>query len=137
VRRPHFKNNFSDVLVTAPDSCITPEGLVLDIRLPWYRSLPLSVVMPTELLLDGQPLPLDEAAIEHEGRCYPLADLPAQVHAWWFVQDSVKLRVPVAGPLQKPANPGPHEVTLTLNLYPPYIPMLTWVTRGSAMLRAA
>ena len=39
----------------------------------------------------------------------------------------------VAAPL--PA--GPHEVTLTLHLFPPYIPMLTWVTRGGAVLQAA
>ncbi len=128
-----FKNNFSDVLVTPQDSRVTPEGLELDVRLPWYRSLPLSVVMPSELLVDGRAVPLDGFVVEHEGRVYTAAELPEQVNAWWFVQDSVKLRVPLATPL--PA--GPHEVTLTLHLFPPYIPMLTWVTRGSAVLRAA
>jgi hypothetical protein len=128
-----FKNNFSDVLVSAQDSRIGADGLALDVRLPWYRSLPLSVVMPGELLVDGLPLALDGAAIEHEGRRYPLAELPGQVNAWWFVQDSVRLLVPLAAPLPH----GPHEVTLTLHLYPPYIPMLTWVTRGNAVLQSA
>ncbi|MFN8090922.1 MAG: DUF6379 domain-containing protein [Vicinamibacteria bacterium] len=128
-----FKNNFSDALVTPEDSRVTPRGLELDVRLPWYRSLPLSVVMPGELLVDGRPVSLDGAAVEHEGRRYTLAELPEQVNAWWFVQDSVKLVVPLDAPL----GAGSHEVTLTLHLFPPYIPMLTWVTRGSARLQAA
>lgn len=128
-----FKNNFSDFLITPQDSRITPQGLALDIRLPWYRSMPLSVVMPSTLEVDGRPVSLEGAAIEHEGRRYTLAELPDQVNAWWFIQDSVTLHVPLAEPL--PA--GPHEAVLTLHLYPPYIPMLTWVTRGSAVLQAA
>jgi len=127
-----FKNSFSDFLITPQDSRFTPDGLVLDVRLPWYRSLPLSVVMPSELQLDGRKLPLDGARVEHEGRRYTLAELPEQVNAWWFVQDSLRLVVPLAEPV--PA--GAHEAVLTLNLYPPYIPMLTWVTRGSALIQA-
>ena len=46
-----FKNNFSDVLVTPQASRLTAQGLELDIRLPWYRSLPLSVVMPSTVRL--------------------------------------------------------------------------------------
>lgn len=128
-----FKNNFSDVLITPQDSRITPEGLALDVRLPWYRSLPLSVVMPSELLLDDQPVSLEGATVEHEGRRYTLAELPEQINAWWFIQDSVVLHVPLAKPLAA----GAHRVVLTLHLFPPYIPMLTWVTRGDAVLQAA
>lgn len=129
----HFKNNFSDVLITPQDSSFGPQGLSLDVRLPWYRSLPLSVVMPSELLVDDQTLSLDGATVEHEGQRYTLAELPEQVGAWWFIQDSVTLHVPTATPL--PA--GTHEVSLTLHLFPPYIPMLTWVTRGTVQLQAA
>jgi hypothetical protein len=128
-----FKNAFSDYLITAEDSLVTPEGLVLDLRLPWYRSLPLSVVMPTQLLVDGQPLSLDGATVEYEGRRYTLAELPEQTGTVWFIQDSVLLRVPTAQPLGS----GPHHVVVTLNLYPPYIPMLTHVTRGDAAIQAA
>lgn len=139
--RPHrkpvmarfFKNAFSDHLITAADSRITPAGLVLDLRLPWYRSLPLSVVMPTQLLVDGQPLSLDGATLACEGRHHTLAELPEQVGCVWFVQDSALLHVPTPGPLAA----GSHHVLLTLNLYPPYIPMLTHVTRGDAVVQAA
>lgn len=128
-----FKNAFSDYLITPEDSRITPEGLVLDLRLPWYRSLPLSVVMPTQLLVDGQSVPLDGATVEYEGRRYTLAELPEQTTVFWFIQDSVLLHVPTPQPLAA----GAHHVVVTLNLYPPYIPMLTHVTRGDAQVQAA
>lgn len=128
-----FKNAFSDYLITPEDSRITPDELVLDVRLPWYRSLPLSVVMPTQLTVDGNSVPLDGATLEYEGRRYTLAELPEQVDTVWFIQDSVLLHVPTPQALAA----GPHRVLLTLNLYPPYIPMLTHVTRGDAALQAA
>lgn len=128
-----FKNAFSDYLITPEDSLVTPDGLVLDLRLPWYRSLPLSVVMPTQLLVDGQPLSLEGATVEYEGCRYTLAELPEQTGVSWFIQDSVLLHVPTPQPLSA----GPHHVVVTLNLYPPYIPMLTHVTRGDAVVRAA
>ena len=128
-----FKNSFSDYLITPEDSRVMPDELVLDLRLPWYRSLPLSVVMPTQLVVDGAPLALDGATVEYEGRRYTLAELPDQTSVFWFIQDSVLLHVPTPKPLAA----GKHHVLLTLHLYPPYIPMLTHVTRGDAALQAA
>ncbi|MFD0668343.1 C-glycoside deglycosidase beta subunit domain-containing protein [Ramlibacter sp. MAHUQ-53] len=128
-----FKNSFSDYLITPEDSRITPEGLVIDLRLPWYRSLPLSVVMPTQLLVDGDPVSLEGATVEYEGKRYTLAELPEQTGTSWFIQDSVLLHVPTPRPLAA----GKHHVVVTLNLYPPYIPMLTHVTRGDAQVLAA
>lgn len=128
-----FKNNFSDVLIANPGSRVVDGGLCLDVRIPWYRSLPLSVVMPSELTVDGRAVSLERAEVELEGRRYTLAELPDRTDAWWFVQDSVLLHVPLAEPLSA----GEHEVALLLHLYPPYIPMLTWVTRGTTTLQAA
>ena len=71
--------------------------------------------------------------MQYEGRRYTLAELPEQVGTFWFIQDSVLLHVPTPRPLAG----GQHHVLLTLNLYPPYIPMLTHVTRGDAALQAA
>ena len=128
-----FKNSFSDYLITPEDSRITADELVLDLRLPWYRSLPLSVVMPTQLVVDGQPLSLEGASVVYEGQRYTLAQLPELTTVFWFIQDSLPLHVPTPEPLA----PGKHHVLLTLNLYPPYIPMLTHVTRGDAAVLAA
>lgn len=128
-----FKNAFSDYLITPNDSSITPQGLVLDLRLPWYRSLPLSVVMPTQLLVDGETVSLEGATVSYAGRHYTLAELPEQTGTVWFIQDSVLLHVLTPRPLAA----GPHHVVVTLNLYPPYIPMLTHVTRGDAQVQAA
>lgn len=128
-----FKNSFSDYLITPEDSRITADELVLDLRLPWYRSLPLSVVMPTQLVVDGEPVSLEGATVVYEGQRYTLAQLPELTTVCWFIQDSLPLHVPTPRPLA----PGKHHVLLTLNLYPPYIPMLTHVTRGDAAVIAA
>jgi hypothetical protein len=125
-----MKNNFSDSLIANEGSRFETGALRLDVRLPWYRSLPLSVIEPAALTVDGRPLPLEGAELELEGRRYPLRELGARTDAWWFVQDSAYLHVP----LRDAPRTGAHEVSLVLNLYPPYIPMLTWVTRGDTTI---
>lgn len=126
-----MKNNFSDTLIDNAGTGIERGRLRLDVRLPWYRSLPLSVVEPAALSVDGRTVSLDGAEFELEGHRYPLAALKDQTDAWWFVQDSAYLHVPLDGALGS----GPHELALVLNLYPPYIPALTWVTRGTTTVK--
>ena len=128
-----MKNNFSDSLIANDGSRFESRTLRLDVRLPWYRSLPLSVVEPSTLTVDGRAIPLGDAELELEGRRYPLRELGTRTDAWWFIQDSAYLHVP----LSEAPSGGTHDVALVLNLYPPYIPMLTWVTRGTAQIRAA
>lgn len=129
----NFKNSFSDILIANPATAIVNGTLRLEVRLPWYRSLPLSVIKPSELTIDGEPVSLEGATVEWEGQRFTLAELADQTGSFWFVQDSIFVDVPLEGPLR----PGPHEASLLLHLFPPYIPMLTWVTRGSATVQAA
>ncbi|MFV4725662.1 C-glycoside deglycosidase beta subunit domain-containing protein, partial [Mycobacterium tuberculosis] len=94
----------------------TGEGLRLAMRLPWYRSLPFSVVEIGEVTLDGQPLDLSAARIEFDGQSWPLAENGEQTNRFWFVRDSAFLVVPA-----RPLAPGSqHEVALTLYISPPY-----------------
>jgi hypothetical protein len=127
-----MKNNFSDSLIANEGSRFESRTLRLDVRLPWYRSLPLSVVEPTTLTVDGRSIALEDAELELEGRRYSLRELGTRTDAWWFVQDSAYLHIP----LHDAPTSGSHDVALVLNLYPPYIPMLTWVTRGTTKIRA-
>lgn len=125
-----LKNNFSDYLIAAQGSRVD-DGLVkLEVWLPWYRTLPLSVVEVAALTLDGRDVPLDGAELELNGKRFTLDALPALVDELWFVQDSAWLYVRDAA-----AKAGVrHEAALLVKLYPPYIPMLTWVTRGAATI---
>lgn len=110
----------------------TPRGTEIDIRLPWYRSLPVSVVEVGSLKVDDRDIPASDIRFEINGKSFALADLPAHAGEFWFVLDSAVLRL--SGTNLQPGTD--HEVELQLNLYPPYVPHLKWVTKVRKTLRA-
>lgn len=126
-----MKNVYSDLLIANPGTRWHDGVLTLEVRLPWYRGLPLSVVRVAQLIVDGQPVSLEAATLQVNDRTYTLAELADATTASWFVLDSAFLQVPL------PAAAAPQQADLLLNLHPPYIPMLTWSTRGTAALAAA
>lgn len=110
----------------------TPNGAEIDVRLPWYRSLPVSVVEVGSLKVDDQVVASSDIRFEINGKSFDLHELPARFDDVWFVLDSAVLRLPELG-----LKPGTdHEVELQLNLYPPYVPHLKWVTKVRKTLRA-
>ena len=109
----------------------TPSGYRIDVRLPWYRSLPVSTVEVGEVSIDGQVVDPAKVTFELEGRAYPLADMADQVDKVWFVLDSAYLNVE-----SSPHGAGEHEVSVTLNLYPPYIRGFKRVSRDRKSLQA-
>ena len=126
-----MKNTFSERLLPADEATIGAGRVALGVRLPWYRSLPLSVVEIGELVIDGKAVPTDRMRLTLDGKSYALDELPERTDHFWYVLDSARLDFD--WPLDPKAD---HEVVLTLNLYPPYIPGLTWVTRGSTRIKA-
>lgn len=125
-------NNFSYLLLNDRGLRAGPQGLELDIRLPWYRSLPLSVVEVVSLSIDGEPVAPERIRFEVNDKSFRLAELPDQIEEFWFVLDRAVLRVPGV----EAAAGSSHRVEMQLNLYPPYIPHLIWVTRAGKDLRA-
>ena len=110
----------------------TANGAEIDIRLPWYRSLPISVVEIGSLTVDDHDVPPTDIRFEVNGKSFALQDLPTQSGEVWFVLDSAVLRLP-----RTRLQPGTdHDVELQLNLYPPYVPHLKWVTKVRKTLRA-
>jgi hypothetical protein len=113
--------------------CATPAGLRLAMRLPWYRSLPFSTVEVAGLTLDGAPVSLADARVEYDAQSWSLAELGEATNAFWFVRDSAFLVVPGLS-----AEAGSeHEVALTLNVNPPYIPGMKRSNQQTAALRVA
>jgi hypothetical protein len=110
----------------------TPSGYRIDIRLPWYRSLPLSTVEVGEVLFDGAPVEASRVRFELEGNSYPLSAMPELVDKVWYVLDSAYLYVQASALPQG----SEHSVSVTLNLYPPYIRGLKRVSRETKTLRA-
>lgn len=110
----------------------TPKGAEIDVRLPWYRSLPVSVVEIGSLTVDDQVVASSGIRFEINGKSFQLNELPARSDEFWFVLDSAVLRLPDVH-----LKPGTqHDVELQLNLYPPYVPHLKWVTKLRKSLRA-
>ena len=124
-------NNFSALLLSDAGLRSGPGGLEIDVRLPWYRALPLSVVEVASLSIDGQSVPPETLRFEINGKSFRLNELPDQIGEFWFVLDDAVLHVAD----QKLGIGEQHAVDLQLNLYPPYIPHFTWTTRSSKSLR--
>lgn len=96
----------------------TETGFCVDIRVPWYRSLPLSTVSVPHLSVDGEPIPPAAIRFQVNGKSYPLNELTQHSNEWWFVLDSAFLEV--SG---KKLTPGSsHTVSVTVGIKPPYIP---------------
>jgi hypothetical protein len=87
------------------------------LRMPWYRSLPLSSLEGLEVTLDGETVPSDELRISLDGAAYGLTDLPPLYDRWWYVADAAEVRAPWAREL----GAGVHELDVTIALRIPYI----------------
>lgn len=89
----------------------------LDIRLPWYRSLPLSTVEIAAVEIDGNAIPLDKIQIQLSDEAFSLEEAKERRDRFWYVLDSAFLVLPDMG-LERGTQ---HDVTCTLCIYPPYI----------------
>ncbi len=126
-----MENNFSHRLLNDAGLRVGNDRLEIDVRLPWYRSLPLSVVDVFALSVDGRAVEKERMRFRINDKSLALDDLKDQVEEFWFVLDPavIEVRMPVTGA------DAPHEIELQLDLYPPYIPHLRWVTRAKRSLR--
>ncbi|MGC6330729.1 C-glycoside deglycosidase beta subunit domain-containing protein [Rhizorhabdus sp. FW153] len=111
----------------------TDQGLRLAMRLPWYRSLPFSVVEVGGVTIDGAPVDLAEAHIEFGGVVWPLAENGEKTNAFWFVRDSAFLHMPGIDA----ATGSEHDVALSLFISPPYIPGMRRTNVQTQRLRVA
>jgi hypothetical protein len=123
-------NIFTEQLISDASVMAIPQGLEIGIRLPWYRSLPLSTVEIAELRLDGAIVPEAAISLQVNEQRHAASELREQIHDWWYVLDRGRLLARVDG-----LAPGPmHEIELSVNLYPPYIPGLKWVVKSKKIL---
>ena len=113
--------------------CLRDGELVLAMRLPWYRSLPFSVVEVASVVIGGQPVDLGNARIEYGGDFWPMAENGEKVDTFWFVRDSAFLVLPGQ---TLPAG-SEAEVALTLYVSPPYIPGMKRFNTQTETLRVA
>ncbi|HVB33459.1 MAG TPA: DUF6379 domain-containing protein [Patescibacteria group bacterium] len=91
-------------------------GVRLRIRLPWYRSLPLSCIERVEVTIDGEPVNRAEVSLTLDGLNHTLDEAAGLHDVWWFVLDTADLHIR----RNKPLSPGDHPVTVTLGCRIPY-----------------
>jgi len=92
-------------------------GFSFDLRIPWYRSLPLSCVEGLDAAVDGDVIASDDLRIAFDGRVYALDELAPLYEEWWQVTDAARVSVARQGGLE----PGQHELDVSLSLRIPYI----------------
>ena len=109
-----------------------PGGCSIDIRLPWYRALPLSVVRIEAVEIDNQTIDPSRVSFELEGETLAPGDLAARTDKWWYVLDSAFLHV---DGVDVPAG-STHEVAVTVSFRPPYIRGLNRIVRTAKTLVA-
>ena len=97
---------------------VTPEGYEVQVRLRWYRSLPLSCVETVRLALDGEWVDPTQIAFGINEQNYQLDELDDLVEEFWFVQDSAFLRVNQPG---KISSGEEHTIEVEINCRAPYI----------------
>ncbi len=118
--------------VTDDSLSAAQDALELDVRLPWYRSLPLSALDFGALSIDGIAVDHREVIVSLNGQERPLSDLAGLWREYWFVLDSAFLRIPFAG-----AQRGrEYDVDLTLVIHPPYVPNVFFPAMHHKRMRA-
>lgn len=95
-------------------------GYEVQIRLLWYRTLPVSCIENIHLSLDGQPVDQSLLRFGINGRQFQLSELEELIEEYWFVQDSAQLTALQSG---KVSSGETHNVEVELTLRFPYIPI--------------
>lgn len=107
-------------------------GLQLDVRLPWYRSLPLSALDFGVVSVDGSPIDSQAITVRLNGQERPLSALAGLWNEYWFVLDSACLRIPCEGTERG----GEYDVEFTLVIHPPYVPNVSFPAVHHKRMRA-
>lgn len=95
-----------------------PGGRV-EVRMPYYRGLGLSMVEGVDLTLDGIAVPPARTTFTVHGRTYRFADLPTTFDDRWEMGE----RAVLAFETDEPLAAGPHDVAVTVRLRISYMPV--------------
>lgn len=91
-------------LADHPVESITVDGgpaCLVAVRLPSYRSLPLSCLEGISLSIDAVQIENDRIELLLDGQVYGLRKLASLPHLWWFILDVGQLCVRLSAPLDR------------------------------------
>jgi Domain of unknown function (DUF6379) len=94
-------------------------GGVVEVRMPYYRGLGLSMVEAVDLTLDGTPIPAERTTFTVHGNTYTFAELPSVTDDRWEMGERAQLAFETDLPLA----PGAHDVAVAVRLRISYMPV--------------
>ncbi|MCF6509453.1 hypothetical protein E9549_18895 [Blastococcus sp. MG754426] len=94
-------------------------GGVVEVRMPYYRGLALSMVEAVDLVLDGQPVPPSRTTLTVHGNTYTFDQLPRTTDDRWEMGERAQL----AFETDEPLGPGEHDVAVAVRLRISYMPV--------------
>ncbi|MFF4806373.1 C-glycoside deglycosidase beta subunit domain-containing protein [Streptomyces sp. NPDC002144] len=94
-------------------------GGELEVRMPYYRGLFLSMVEAVDLTLDGHPVPAERTTFSVHGNTYTFAELPHVTDDRWEMGE----RAVLAFETDTPLGPGDHDVAVAVRLRISYMPV--------------
>jgi hypothetical protein len=92
-------------------------GILFRVRLPSYRSLPLSCIESIEISIDGEPVDPGVMWLILNGYSHTLRELAGLSKVFWFILDYADLFVERRVPL----GPGEHLVDAVMVTVEPYM----------------
>jgi hypothetical protein len=94
-------------------------GGVVEVRMPYYRGLTLSMVEAVDLTLDGQPVPPARTTFTVHGNTYTFDQLPSITDDRWEMGERAELAFETDQPLAA----GEHDVAVAVRLRISYMPV--------------
>ena len=96
-------------------------GGVVEVRMPYYRGLTLSMVEAVDLTLDGEAVPAARTTFTVHGNTYTFDRLPTVVDDRWEMGERAEL----AFETDRPLTAGEHDVAVAVRLRISYMPVLS------------
>lgn len=93
-------------------------GYEVQLRIPYYRGLPMSCVEVIELTVDGEEVVNDDMAITVKGETFTFAELPTAINHRWEMIETITVFVKKPGGLTE----GEHKVHAFVSLRISYLP---------------
>jgi hypothetical protein len=97
----------------------TDSGGVVEVRMPYYRGLTLSMVEAVDVTVDGTPIPPERTTFTVHGNTYTFDQLPTVTDDRWEMGERAQL----AFETDEPLAPGEHDVTVNVRLRISYMPV--------------
>jgi hypothetical protein len=91
----------------------------VEVRMPYYRGLGLSMVEGVDLVVDGTAVPATATTFTVHGNTYPVTELGSVLDDRWEMGEPARVDFEVSSPLE----PGDHTVGVTVRLRISYMPV--------------